>query len=193
MKTRAIWFLLLVAALGAAFWFSGSLSATEKKVAVARDKNVVMTRKDHGKEFMLPGTTVSTADAEAMNKILNQYDKTLFRIDTYEKGKRKKTRGRLTDLITDKRLASELTTAVNEGFSQYAIRIQTVATDPTLTPTPRSAKTGPVPGPSTNPTSSKTGPVPGPSTNPTSSNQSSAKTKELSDRLEQILKKYQKK
>src|SRR5436190_9352038 len=123
MKRQTTWFLLLAAALGAAFWFSGSLSATEKKVAVPRDKNVVMTRKDHGKEFILPGTTMSTTDAEAMNEILNQYDKTLFRIDTYEKGKRKKTRGTLTDLITDKRLASELTAGVNEGFSQYAIRI----------------------------------------------------------------------
>jgi hypothetical protein len=178
MKTRVIWFLLLAAALGAAFWFSGSLSATEKKVAVARDKNVVMAKKENGKEIVLPGTTMSTADAEAMNKILNQYNKTLFRIDSYEKGKRKKTWGTLTDVITDKRLASELTAGVTEGFSQYAIRIRTVATDPTMSPTPKNAKMGPVPGPSTD---------------PTNSNQNSAKTRELSDRLEQILKKYQKK
>jgi hypothetical protein len=192
MKTRTIWFLLLAAALVTAFWFSGSLSATEKKV-IARDKNVVMVKKENGKEFILPGTTMSTADAEAMNRILNQYDKTLFRIDTYEKGKRKKARGTLTDVITDKRLASELTAAVNEGFSQYAIRIHTVATDPTKSPTPKSSKMGPVPGPSTDPTKSNTAPVPSPGTNPTRSNQNSAKTKELSDRLEQILKKYQRK
>ena len=178
MNRQVTWFLLLAGAMGAAFWFSGSLSATEKKMVVARDKNVVMAKKENGKEIVFPATTMSTADAEAMNKILNQYDKTLFRIDTYEKGKRKKTQGTLTDVITDKRLASEMTTGVNEGFSQYAIRIRTVATDPTMSPTPKSAKNGPMPGPSTD---------------PTNSDQNSAKTKKLSDRLEQILKKYRKK
>ena len=179
MKRQTTWFLLLAAALGAAFWFSGSLSATEKKLVVARDKNIVMAKKENGKEIVFPGTTMSTADAEAMNKILNQYDKTLFRIDTYENGKRTKTRGTLTDVITDKRLTSELATGVKEGFSQYAFRVRGFDTNPTLTPTPKSK--------------SSYSPVPGASTNPTSSNQKTTATKGVFDRLEQILKKYQRK
>ena len=185
MKKRAIWFLLLAAALGAAFWFSGSISATEKKVVSARDKNVVITKH----EITLPGTTVSKEDADAMNKILNQYDKTLFRIDTYDNGKRTKTRGNLTDLVTDKRLTSEMAAAINEGFSQYAIQIG-FDNNPTLSPTPKS-KWSPPPGATTNP--ANTSPVPGASTNPTSSNQNRTTTKELFDRLKQILKKYQRK
>ena len=39
-----------------------------------------------------------------------------FRIDTYDNGKRTKTRGNLTDVVTDKRLTSEMAAAINERF-----------------------------------------------------------------------------
>jgi hypothetical protein len=171
MKTRLTWFLLLGAALGAAFWFSNPLSATEKKVLAARDNNVVMTKK----EIVLPGTTVSKADGEAMNKILNHYDKTLFRIDTYENGKRTKTLGTLTDLITNKRLASDLTAAVKNGFSQYAIRVLGFDDHPTISPTPKAIH-----------------PSPAPKVIKSAQN-SGADTKDSFDELQRILKKYQKK
>ncbi|PZR76483.1 MAG: hypothetical protein DLM73_02450 [Chthoniobacterales bacterium] len=180
MNTRAILFLLLVAALGGAFWFSAQVSAKEKTPAVA-SANVVINKTG----IVIPGTTLSKADQDAMNKILNQYDKTLYRIDTYENGKRKKTQGTLTDVVTDKRLASEMATTVKkEGFTQYAVQIRPgVATNPT--------GTSPVPGASTNPTG--TSPVPGATTNPTSSNSSKPKTNDLVERLKPIFKKYQKK
>lgn len=180
MNTRATLFLLLVAALVGAFWFSAQVSATEKKTTVA-SSNIVIDKTG----IVLPGTTLSKADQDAMNKILNQYDKTLYRIDTYENGKRTKTQGKLTDVVTDKRLASEMAAAVKrEGFTQYAVQIRAGSgTNP--------ASTSPVPGATTNPTG--TSPVPGATTNPTSSNSSKPKTNDLVERLRPILKKYQKK
>ena len=182
MKGQAPWFILLATALAAVFWLSSQVSATEKKVSTT--DNVIIKKmaiKDEvRKEIILPGTTVSSADAEAMNQILNQYDKTLFRIDIYQDGKRKKSMGALTSVITDRRLASDLAAAIKQpGFSQYAFRIDGLDDDPTFTPIPKAAYPSPVPGATTDPTNSKP--------------RDRKKSKELFMRLEEILKKYQKK
>jgi hypothetical protein len=74
--------------------------------------------------IVLPGAAISKDDQKAMNKILKQYDKSLYRIDTYEKGQLKKTRGTLSDVVIGQKLTSEVAeNAKKNGFTQYAIRI----------------------------------------------------------------------
>ncbi len=203
MKTRATLFLLLIAAAAGALWFSASVSATEKTPTLA-SHNVVINRGG----IVIPGTEISKADHEAMNRILNKYDKSLYRIDTYENGKLKKTQGKLTDVATDKRLASEIAANVKRaGFTQYAVQIRAGETthpqsSANTSPSPgetthpqSSANTSPSPGETTHPQSSaNTSPSPGETTHPqSSSNPAKQKWDELTERLKPILKKYQKK
>jgi hypothetical protein len=211
MKTRATLYLLLVAAAAAAgvFWFSASVSATEKTPAVASN-NVVI----NAGGIVIPGTQISKADQDAMNQILNKYDKSLYRIETYENGKLKKTQGKLTDVVTDKQLASQIAANVKRtGFTQYAVQIRpgsatNVMTSPspgTTTNVMGSQKTSPSPGTTTNVMGSqKTSPSPGSTTNVMGSQNTSpspgatthpqkAKSDDLVERLKPILKKYQRK
>lgn len=74
--------------------------------------------------IILPGTAISKEDEKAINKILKQYDKSLYRIDKYEKGQLKKTKGTLSDVVIGQKLVSEVAeNAKKRGFTQYAIRI----------------------------------------------------------------------
>ena len=74
--------------------------------------------------IILRGTAISKDDQKAMNEILGHYDKSLYRIDTYEKGQLKKTQGSLSDVIIGRKLTSEVAeNAKEKGFTQYAIRI----------------------------------------------------------------------
>lgn len=191
-----MWYVLLVVILSGAFWFSACVSDADKKMPGA-GSNVVITQD----RIIMPGTSMTKADGAAMNKILNQYDKTLYRVDTYENGKRTKTQGKLTDVVTDGRLASELAANLKkEGFSQYAVQIRasggtnpaSTANSPVPGPSTNPTSTSPVPGPSTNPASTY-GPVPGASTNPTSASTSRPKTNDSFERLKAILSKYQRK
>lgn len=124
MKTRVTVFLFLVAAAAGAFWFSASVSATEKK-PTAPGHNVVINQEG----IVIPGTEISKADEEAMNRILNKYDKSLYRVDTYENGRLKKAQGKLSDVVTDKQLASEIAANVKRtGFTQFAVQIRAGST-----------------------------------------------------------------
>jgi hypothetical protein len=74
--------------------------------------------------IILPGTALSKEDQKAMNKILKQYDKSLYRIDKYEKGELKKTHGTLSDVVIGQKLVSDVAeNAKKRGFTQFAIRI----------------------------------------------------------------------
>jgi hypothetical protein len=174
MKTRATLFFLIAVGFAGALWFSASLSAVEK---TAEGRNIVID--DEG--IVIPGTELSTADHAAMNRILNKYDKSLYRIDTYVNGKLKKTQGTLTDVVTDKQLASQMAANLQKpGFTHYAVQIRTGSTThPTgTTPSPGATTNpthhSPVPGASTNPANtSNTSPVPGASTNPANASNTS--------------------
>ena len=209
MKTRAALFLFLIAVVAGAFWFSVSVFAEEKTPAAA-SQNVVI--KADG--IVIPGTQISKADHDAMNRILNKYDKALYRIDTYENGKLKKTQGKLTDVVTDKRLASQIAANVKKaGFTQYAVQIRAGSTTNVQTsPTPGATthvQTSPTPGFTTHVQTSptpgftthvQTSPRPGSTTNvqisPTpgaTTHPQKPKSNESTERLRSILKKYQKK
>jgi hypothetical protein len=93
------------------------LACAEEKVPT---KNVVISKD----RIIIPGTEMSKADGQAMNKILKQFDKSLYKIETYENGELKKTRGELTDVVTDKELASQIAANVKKkGFTQYAVQV----------------------------------------------------------------------
>lgn len=71
-----------------------------------------------------PGTQLSEGDQKAMNDILKNYDKSLYKIQTYENGQLKRTQGKLSNMYIDKATASEAAKAMTEkGSSQYVIQI----------------------------------------------------------------------
>jgi hypothetical protein len=185
MKTRTTLFLLLVAAAAGAFWFSASVSATEKTPTQA-SHNVIINREG----IVIPGTEISKADQEAMNRILNKYDKALYRIDTYENGKLKKTQGKLTDVVTGKQLASEIAANVKKaGFTQSAVQIR--AGSPNHPQTTEVVNHPQITAVVNHPQITASHPA-GPGGSPNHP-QTSSKSDELVERLKLILKKYQKK
>jgi hypothetical protein len=114
-KTVTLWGLAVAGTLATAVAFAGLEKAASRNAG-----NVVI----QDKSIIIPGTEFSKDDDEAMNKILKQYSKSLYRIDTYVNGQRKKTQGKLSDVVTDKKLASEIATNVQKkGFTQYTVRI----------------------------------------------------------------------
>jgi hypothetical protein len=87
--------------------------------------------------IIIPGTALSKDDEKAMNKILKQYDKSLYRIDVYEKGERKKTLGTLSEVVIGRKLMSQVAeNARKTGFTHYAIRIGATEGVGHNTPTP---------------------------------------------------------
>jgi hypothetical protein len=113
-----------------------ALVAAEEKAAT---KNVVVSKDS----IVIPATELSKADGQAMNRILRQFDKSLYKIETYQNGELKKTRGELSDVVTDKQLASEIAENVKKkGFTQYAVQVagQTEGASPAGTPGGGTAK-----------------------------------------------------
>jgi hypothetical protein len=85
--------------------------------------------------IVLNAVTLSQSDEAAFNRILKQYDKSLYRVETYEKGRLTKTRGRLGEMQIQNEVASKAVDAAKqEGFSQYAMQLWGVPHNPTPTP-----------------------------------------------------------
>lgn len=174
MKTRLHLLLVLVGVVGGLVWFSSCTSVSEPASAPS-DRNVVIDNRG----IFIPGTAISATDHAAMNKILNKYEKSLYRIDTYEDGKRTRKQGTLTDVVTDKKLASQIATNLKKpGFTHYVVQVPGTTTNPAVTSTP---------GSTTNPASAAKYPTPSP-VHPTE-----AKSRELIELLTPILEKYRKK
>jgi len=172
MKNRNRWFVVGIIAMGGALWFSNSLVAVEKTTegTVAFDNGGIV----------LTGTDLSKTDEAAMNKILSTSDGALYRVHAYEKGKRTKTRGTLTDVVTNKQLASEIAANTKKAeFTHYVVQV-CATTNPTSGANP--AKAEPSPN-TTNPTS---GPNNASSANP-------KRCQELVAHLKPILEKYRRK
>jgi hypothetical protein len=179
-------------AVAIAFVTAAALSGREKesqaKTSQEKSSNVVIDNNS----IIIPGTKMSRADQEAMNKILRKYDKALYKIETYENGELKGTKGTLTDVVTDKQLASEIAENVKKkGFAQYAVQVigqPGASSHPTSVPTP-----SPPVGPSVSPTGG-TGSNPQLVTPPPIRGARAEKeSEELLQRLKPILEKYSQK
>lgn len=148
----------------------------------------------HKDYIVLPGSAMSKEDEKTMNNILKQYDKSLYRIDVYEKGQAKKTRGTLSEVVIGRKLMSSVAQrAKKTGFTHYAIRIgATEGTGHHQTPTPGTTVGT---GHSNNPRGATIGgtghntPTPGP--NAEASGTDAMDSDELVRRLKPILEKYQ--
>lgn len=198
MKRRALQCLVLVVAAAVVFWVSACVFLKEQ-TPNDTTHNVVI----HKHKILIPGTEISKADHDAMNRILRQYDKALYRVQTYENGQLKRTQGTLKDVLTDKTLASEIAINVKKkGFTQDAMRIGAASeTDPTpgggSTPLKPKKPEDPYPSASPTPDGGATTPlspkkrnlISGSGPTPLHS-QNVSKSQELVDRLKPILEKY---
>jgi len=99
--------------------------------------------------IVLNAVTLSQSDEAAMNQILKQYDKSLYRVETYDKAHRTMTRGSLDKMWIENEVASKaVERAKQEGFSQYAVQITGVGHHPTPAPGAMSGVGhGPTPAP----------------------------------------------
>jgi hypothetical protein len=176
MKTRLPLLLLLVGVVGGLLWFSSCTSVSESPSA-PNDRNVVIDKRG----IFIPGTAISATDHAAMNKILNKYDKSIYRIDTYKDGKRTRKQGTLTDVVTDRKLASQIATNLKRpGFTHYVVQVPGNTTNPASSLNP---------GSTTNPASAANRPYP-PAPAPSPVNPT-LDSRELIEELTPILKPYQ--
>jgi len=137
MKNRAeLGVALIVLASLTCFAPTGFGQATPGKVEINNDNIVIH-----------PGVNLSKPDAKQLDDVLSQYDKSLYKIEVYNKGKTSSTSGSLLDMCVDQRTIAELTQAKSQGQSERAIQLI-------------------APGSSVNPTSSTQGSPTPPATMP---------------------------
>jgi hypothetical protein len=112
MKTRVAFSFVLLAAF---VWITACATTSKNSGDTTHNAYV-----DKG-GIVLPGTEVSKEDQASLSRILDRYDKSLYRISTYENGKLAKTQGTMSDVITDKKLASQMAANIKKpGFSSLA-------------------------------------------------------------------------
>jgi hypothetical protein len=70
-----------------------------------------------------PGTKISSDDQKALDAVLKNFNKSLYKIRTYDRGKLVKTKGRLEDVRIDQALVAEANKASQEGISDVALQI----------------------------------------------------------------------
>lgn len=113
MKNRAgLGITRIVLASLTCFAATGFGQATPGKVEINADNIVIH-----------PGVKLSKPDATALNNVLQQYDKALYKIEVYNKGKTSSTSGSLLDMCVDQRTVAELKQAKEAGQSERAIQM----------------------------------------------------------------------
>lgn len=109
--------------------------------AFAGEKNQNVTIEKHG-IVIHPGTKISGSDEKALNDVLGKYDKSLYRVETYKKGKLTKTVGELQDMYIDKKTASEVANAKAAGTSDSTVTFVSGPIQRTQKPPPRGVRAG---------------------------------------------------
>src|SRR4029077_19958563 len=66
-----------------------------------------------------PGTKISSDDQKALDAVLKNFDKSLYKIRTYDRGKLVKTQGSLEDARIPEKLVAEVRKASQEGISGF--------------------------------------------------------------------------
>ena len=98
------------------------LSSLISSWASAQDAGKV-TFRDPSTIIIHPGTELSDKDAEALDRVLSQYDKAVYKIETYKNGQLQSTKGNLSDVCVDVAVAAEINDAKSSGRSSRAIQI----------------------------------------------------------------------
>jgi hypothetical protein len=107
--------------------------AAESKGYVTFQENAVL----------IPGTDISPADQKDLNNILKKYDKSLYKIETYEKGRLVKTQGSLSDVILKDTKASQFTTSAKKhAITGWSLQIGLDVNQHMPTPPARSNGSG---------------------------------------------------
>ena len=111
-----------------------------------------------------PGTKLSKADAKALNDVLKQYDKSLYKIKIYKNGKVTKTMGTLNDMYIDQKTVADFNEAKKAGQSERAIQLIAPSAGPQKGAAVNPIQGSPSPGVSVNPHQGS--PTPGAGVNP---------------------------
>lgn len=88
-----------------------------------------------------PGTKISSADQKALDAVLKQFSKSLYKIRTYDRGKLVKTQGSLEEAQINQTLVADAIIASQKGVSVSTLQISRFAQWKMQIPTPL-----PVPG-----------------------------------------------
>jgi hypothetical protein len=92
---------------------------------------------------LIPGTNISPADQKELNDILRKYDKSLYKIETYEKGRLVKTQGTLSDVILRHTKAAQFAAKSGKSaFSGWALQIGLDINEQMPTPPPMPKHSG---------------------------------------------------
>jgi hypothetical protein len=70
-----------------------------------------------------PGTKISSADQKALDAVLKNFNKSLYKITTYDRGKLVKTQGSLEDARIDQTLVADAINASQKGVSVSTLQI----------------------------------------------------------------------
>jgi hypothetical protein len=70
-----------------------------------------------------PGTKISSADQKALDAVLENFDKSMYKIKTYDGGKLVKTRGSLEDARIDQTLVADAINASQKGVSDWTLQL----------------------------------------------------------------------
>ena len=77
----------------------------------------------HSAVLIYPGTRISSADQKELDAILKEFNKSLYKIETYDHGNLVKTRGLLQETLIDKLLFLESKKIPLSGRSQDTLQI----------------------------------------------------------------------
>jgi hypothetical protein len=83
-----------------------------------------------------PGTKISSADQKALDAVLKQFSKSLYKISTYDRGKLVKTQGSLEEAQIDQTLVAGAIIASQKGVSFSTLQICRFAQWKMQIPTP---------------------------------------------------------
>jgi hypothetical protein len=111
-----------------------------------------------------PGTKLSRADTKALNDVLKQYDKSLYKIKIYKNGKVTKTLGTLNDMYLDQKTVADFNEAKKAGQSERAIQLIAPSAGPQKGVAVNPHQGSPTPGVAVNPHQGS--PTPGVAVNP---------------------------
>lgn len=112
------------------FVLAGSTALVLAVPAFAEEKGGKVTIEEKG-IILHPGTKISPTDAKALNDVLKKYDKSLYRIDTYRNGQKKKSQGQLSEVCLDRTVVAEVAEAT--GNSNRTLQV-IAATNPQKSP-----------------------------------------------------------